>query len=57
MPTDPVFNPEGLTSKERWRRSEQRGRDNDARFMRQARTVFGTGVVLVTFVLMVFLAS
>ena len=56
MAIDPVLNPDVLTSQERWHRWEQRGRDNDERFMLQARRLFWSGVV-VTAVLMVFLLS
>lgn len=52
---DPVLSPEFLASEGRWRRWEQRGRDNDARFMRQAHkllwaTIVGFALVLVLLV-------
>ena len=57
MAIDQVLNPEILTSEERWQRWEQRGHDNDARFMRNARRMFWSGVVATTVVLVVFLMS
>lgn len=54
MAIDPSPNPEVLTSEERWRRWEERGRGNDARFMRQMRRVFWAGVVAMTVVLVIF---
>jgi hypothetical protein len=44
--------PEILTSEERWRRWEQRGRDNDARFMRLVRRSFWSAIVLGTLLLL-----
>ncbi len=43
----PPGNSEVLTSEERWRRWEQRGRDNDARFMRQVRRLFWVVLVVI----------
>ena len=45
--------PEILTATERWRRWEQRGLDNDARFMRQVHRV-GWSAVVVGVVLLLF---
>jgi hypothetical protein len=47
--------PEILTSAERWRRWEQRGLDNDARFMRQVRRVGWSAVVVGAVLLLFFL--
>jgi hypothetical protein len=56
MPIIPSISPEVLTSEERWRRWEQRGRDNDARFMRRARWVFwSTSIVFLVGILLLFL--
>jgi hypothetical protein len=57
MANDPVLNPEVLTSEERWRRWEQRGHDNDARFMRYVRRMFWSGLVAMTAVLVISLLS
>ena len=57
MAIDPVLNPEVLTSAERWRRWEQRGRDTDARFMRNVRRIFWSGLVAMTAVLVILLLS
>jgi hypothetical protein len=57
MSSGPVPNPEVLTSEERWRRWQQRGRDDDARFMRQVRQMIWSGLVALTFVLVMFLLS
>ena len=47
-----LLNPEVLSSsQERWRRWEQLGRDNDARFMRRLRRGFWSGVIVTTAVL------
>jgi len=35
-----------LSSEERWNRWEQRGRDSDARFMRQARWLLSAAITL-----------
>ena len=58
MAIDSLLNsePELLTSEERWRRWEQRGRDNDARFMRQARRLLWSGAIGMAFVV-IFLLS
>ena len=47
--------PEELTSEERWRRWEQRGRDNDARLLRRARMVLTAVVTLAGGVVFVLL--
>jgi nicotinamide riboside transporter PnuC len=47
--------PEILTSAERWRRWEQHGLDNDARFMRQVRSVGWSAVVVGAVLLLFFL--
>jgi hypothetical protein len=47
--------PEELTSEERWRRWEQRGRDNDARFLRRARMVLTAVVTIAAGVVFVLL--
>ena len=61
MAIDPVLTqvltPEVLTSQERWRRWEDRGRDNDARFMRQVRRMFWSGVIVMTAILIFFLLT
>lgn len=61
MAIDPVLTqvltPEVLTSQERWRRWEERGRDNDVRFMRQVRRMFWSGVVVMTVILIFSLLS
>lgn len=46
--------PEALTSEERWRRWEQRGLDNDARFSRRLRRVVWTAVTVVAVLLLVW---
>ena len=45
---------ESLTREERWRRWEQRGRDNDARLMRRARGALWAAA-LVAIALLIFL--
>ena len=57
MAIDPILNPEVLSSQERWRRLHQRGHDNDARFMRDIRRMFWSGLVTLTVVLVIFLLS
>ena len=47
--------PEILTSGERWRRWEQRGLDNDARYMRQVRRVCWSVVVVGAILSLLFL--
>jgi hypothetical protein len=57
MAIDPVLSPAVLTSAERWRRWEQRGKDHDARFMRNVRRMVWSAVVTITLVLVIFLLS
>lgn len=57
MADSPFLNPEALTSDERWRRWEQRGRTNDARFMRRARQMFWSGAVVVAGALLLSLLT
>jgi hypothetical protein len=47
MSTTRASNPDLSTSEERWRRWEQRGRDNDARFMRRAQRAFFSALIVV----------
>jgi hypothetical protein len=51
MPVNPlqsaVLTSEGLTSEARWRRWEQRGRDNDAHLLRGMRRLFWVAVAAV----------
>ncbi len=51
MAPNPSPTPEVLSSDERWRRWEQRGRDNDARFMRRVSRMCWSGVFVATAVL------
>jgi hypothetical protein len=55
MPTIPSRESEALTpvltSEERWRRWEQRGRDDDARFMDHVRRGFWSAVIVLTVIL------
>ena len=53
MALTPSVNPDVFTSEERWRRWEQRGLDNDARFMRRARGVFWAALVVMAGMMMV----
>jgi len=57
MAIDRLLNPETLTSEERWRRWEQRGRDNDAQLTRRMRRVLWSGVVMATAVLVFLLVN
>lgn len=56
MAIHPVLNPEVLASEERWRRWEQRGHDNDARFRSDVRRMFWSGLAM-TVVLVIFFLS
>jgi hypothetical protein len=57
MALHPVLNPEVLTLEERWRRWEQRGHDNDARFRSDVRHMLWSGLVAMTVVLVIFFLS
>ena len=57
MAIDSILSSEVLTSEDRWRLWAQRGRDDVARFVRQMRLVFWSGVVVVTAVLVMFVPS
>ena len=54
-PSISEFQPEALTSEQRWRRWEQRGFDNDARFRRRVHGALWNTLIMGAIVLLFWL--